>query len=255
MKYQVQENCLTVFLPHELDHHNAEEIRKESDHLIERNHIRYVIFDFAETNFMDSSGIGVIMGRYKRIYMLGGEVCAVHANERMKKILTMSGVTKIMQIYEEEKQMENTNEMQLIFDSRSSNESFARVTVAAFMTSLNPTVEEVSDVKTAVSEAVTNAIIHGYESEVHNIYIRCRTEGKTLYLEIEDEGKGIEDVKQAMEPLFTTKPELERSGMGFSFMEAFMDKLEVESVPGKGTTVKMEKTIGKGRRLWTTQSL
>ena len=151
--------------------------------------------------------------------------------------------------------MENTNEMQLIFDSRSSNESFARVTVAAFMTSLTPTVEEVSDVKTAVSEAVTNAIIHGYESEVHNIYIRCRTEGKTLYLEIEDEGKGIEDVKQAMEPLFTTKPELERSGMGFSFMEAFMDKLEVESVPGKGTTVKMEKTIGKGRRLWTTQSL
>ena len=151
--------------------------------------------------------------------------------------------------------MENTNEMQLIFDSRSSNESFARVTVAAFMTSLNPTVEEVSDVKTAVSEAVTNAIIHGYESEVHNIYIRCRKEGKTLYLEIEDEGKGIEDVKQAMEPLFTTKPELERSGMGFSFMEAFMDKLEVESVPGKGTTVKMEKTIGKGRRLWTTQSL
>ena len=151
--------------------------------------------------------------------------------------------------------MENTNEMQLIFDSRSSNESFARVTVAAFMTSLNPTVEEVSDVKTAVSEAVTNAIIHGYESEVHNIYIRCRTEGKTLYLEIEDEGKGIEDVKQAMEPLFTTKPELERSGMGFSFMEACMDKLEVESVPGKGTTVKMEKTIGKGRRLWTTQSL
>ena len=151
--------------------------------------------------------------------------------------------------------MENTNEMQLIFDSRSSNESFARVTVAACMTSLNPTVEEVSDVKTAVSAAVTPAIIHGDESEVHTIYIRCRTEGKTLYLEIEDEGKGIEDVKQAMEPLFTTKPELERSGMGFSFMEAFMDKLEVESVPGKGTTVKMEKTIGKGRRLWTTQSL
>lgn len=151
--------------------------------------------------------------------------------------------------------MEHTNEMQLIFDSRSSNESFARVTVAAFMTSLNPTVEEVSDVKTAVSEAVTNAIIHGYENEIHNILIRARTEGRTLYLEIEDEGKGIEDIKQAMEPLFTTKPELDRSGMGFSFMEAFMDSLEVMSAPGKGTTVKMEKTIGKGRRLWTTQSL
>lgn len=151
--------------------------------------------------------------------------------------------------------MENTNEMQLIFDSRSSNESFARVAVAAFMTALNPTVEEVSDVKTAVSEAVTNAVIHGYENEVKSIYIRCRTEGKTLYLEIEDKGKGIEDVKQAMEPLFTTKPELDRSGMGFSFMEAFMDQLEVISVPGQGTVVKMQKTIGEGRKLWTTQSL
>ena len=151
--------------------------------------------------------------------------------------------------------MENTNEMQLIFDSRSANESFARVTVAAFMTSLNPTVEEVSDVKTAVSEAVTNAIIHGYDNEVQNIYIRCHIEEKTLYLEIEDRGKGIEDVEKAMEPLFTTKPELERSGMGFAFMEAFMDHLEVISSPGKGTIVKMEKTIGKGRKIWTTQSL
>lgn len=151
--------------------------------------------------------------------------------------------------------MKNTNEMELVFDSRSANESFARVTVAAFMTSLNPTVEEVSDVKTAVSEAVTNAIIHGYENEVHNIYIRCRTEEKTLYLEIEDKGKGIEDVEKAMEPLFTTKPEIERAGMGFSFMEAFMDELEVESEPGKGTIVKMQKTIGKGRKLWTTQLL
>lgn len=102
MKYQVQENCLTIFLPREIDHHNADEIRKKSDQLIEKNHIKCVIFDFAQTNFMDSSGIGVIMGRYKMIYLLGGEVWAVHANERMKKILTMSGVTKIIQIYEEE---------------------------------------------------------------------------------------------------------------------------------------------------------
>ena len=95
MKYQVEENCLTIFLPGELDHHNAEEIRKGADKLIEENHIKCVIFDFQETNFMDSSGIGVIMGRYKMVYLLGGEVWAVHANERMKKILTMSGVTKI----------------------------------------------------------------------------------------------------------------------------------------------------------------
>lgn len=151
--------------------------------------------------------------------------------------------------------MKNTNEMELTFDSRSSNESFARVTVAAFMTSLNPTIEEVADVKTAVSEAVTNAIIHGYDQEVHKIYIRARTEEKTLYLEIKDTGRGMEDVEKAMEPLFTTKPELERSGMGFSFMEAFMDRLEVESELGKGTIVRMEKIIGKGRKPWTAQSL
>lgn len=102
MKYEVQENCLTIYLPQDVDHHNAEEIKREADHLIEKNHIRYVIFDFADTGFMDSSGIGVIMGRYKRIYMLGGEVWAVHTSERMKKILAMSGVTKIMQILEED---------------------------------------------------------------------------------------------------------------------------------------------------------
>ena len=102
MKYQVQENCLTIFLPNELDHHNAEDIRKHADELIEQHQIKCVIFDFANTNFMDSSGIGVIMGRYKLIYLLGGEVWAVHAIERVKKILTMSGVTRIIQIYEEE---------------------------------------------------------------------------------------------------------------------------------------------------------
>ena len=103
MKYQVQENCLTIFLPEDVDHHNAEEIKREADRLIDREHIRYIIFDFADTGFMDSSGIGVIMGRYKKVYMMGGEVWAVHTSKRMRKILTMSGVMKIMQIYEEDK--------------------------------------------------------------------------------------------------------------------------------------------------------
>ena len=124
-----------------------------------------------------------------------------------------------------------------------------------FMTQLNPTLEEVSDVKTAVSEAVTNALIHGYDGKVKKIMIRCWIEGQTLYVEIRDEGKGIENVEKAMEPLFTTRPELDRSGMGFAFMEAFMDNVYVESELGKGTLVRMKKTIGKGRELWTTQSL
>lgn len=151
--------------------------------------------------------------------------------------------------------MKNTNEMEIIFDSHSSNEGFARVSVAAFLTQLNPTVEEVADVKTAISEAVTNAIIHGYENEIHKVSIRCRIEGAKIMVEVKDNGVGIEDVEQAMTPLYTSKPELERSGMGFAFMEAFMDSVEVESVPGEGTTVRMKKTIGKGSKLWTTQSL
>ena len=121
--------------------------------------------------------------------------------------------------------MTRENKMELIFDSRSVNEGLARVAVASFLTQLNPTLEELADVKTAVSEAVTNAIIHGYDEEVREIRIRCRYEEQVIYIEVEDEGKGIEDVKKAMEPLFTTRPELERSGMGFSFMEAFMDEL------------------------------
>ena len=151
--------------------------------------------------------------------------------------------------------MKNTNEMEIRFDSRSENEGFARVAVASFMTQLNPTVEEVADVKTAVSEAVTNAIIHGYENEIHKVHIRCRIEENMFTVEVCDQGRGIENVEEAMQPMYTTKPEQDRSGMGFAFMEAFMDSVEVESVLGEGTKVKMKKAIGKGREIWTTQSL
>lgn len=142
--------------------------------------------------------------------------------------------------------MENTNELTLIFDSRPCNEGVIRVAVAAFCTQLNPTLEEVSDLKTAVSEAVTNAIIHGYEGEVHKITVRCAIQKRSILVDVQDEGVGIKDVEKAMEPMFTTKPEQERSGMGFTFMEAFMDEVSVESEPGKGTVVHMKKTIGKG---------
>lgn len=169
------------------------------------------------------------------------------------------------------------NEMEIIFDAVSENEGFARVAVAAFIAHLNPTVEEMADIKTAVSEAVTNSIIHGYENtegcagtgnnpairtfqkendnsvteetDAHGgdpgkVRIHCILEKEILHIEVADEGKGIEDVERAMEPLFTTRPELERSGMGFAFMEAFMDDLEVESTVGGGTKVHMIKKIG-----------
>lgn len=141
--------------------------------------------------------------------------------------------------------MEQTNEMMIEFDSRSCNESFARVAVAAFMTQLNPTLEEVADVKTALSEAVTNAIVHGYENEVKKVTVFCSISGQVLTLTVSDKGVGIADIAKAMEPLFTTKPDTERSGMGFAFMEAFMDDVQVESTVGEGTAVTMKKRIGR----------
>ena len=139
------------------------------------------------------------------------------------------------------------NEMQLEFRAISDNEAFARTAVAAFVAQLNPTLEEISDINTAVSEAVTNSIIHVYEgenSEENRVGVHCFIKGDVLEVEIRDNGVGIGDIDRAMEPLFTTKPELERSGMGFSFMEAFMDDLEVLSEPGQGTTVHMVKKLG-----------
>lgn len=135
------------------------------------------------------------------------------------------------------------NEIKLEFDAVSANEAFARVAVAAFMTPLNPTLEEIADVKTAVSEAVTNAIIHGYEGMQGKVTMHCILQDGLLHIEIKDQGRGIVDIRQAMEPLFTTKPELDRSGMGFSFMEAFMDDLQVQSAIGEGTVITMEKKI------------
>ncbi len=146
--------------------------------------------------------------------------------------------------------MEQKNEMSITFDSRSCNEGFARVAVAAFCTQLNPTLEEVADIKTAVSEAITNSIIHGYDHEVKKIRIDCKTENRNLHVWVVDEGKGIVDIKKAMEPMYTTRPELDRSGMGFAFMEAFMDEISVESKPGQGTTVYMRKHIGKQNGLY-----
>lgn len=137
------------------------------------------------------------------------------------------------------------NEMELSFLSKSNNEAFARITVAAFAAQLDPTVEELADIKTAVSEAVTNSIIHGYEDTEGIVKIKAKLLDNTIEIEITDSGKGIEDVELARKPLYTTKGNLERSGMGFTIMESFMDKVDIRSVVGIGTRVIMKKTIKK----------
>lgn len=141
--------------------------------------------------------------------------------------------------------MENRKEqLRMEIESLSKNEEFARVVVAVFISRMNPTLEELDDVKTAVSEAVTNAVIHGYQGKDGIIYIEASVEGDELTVAVRDKGVGIRDVKQAMEPMFTSDATGERSGMGFSFMEAFMDEVKVESAPDEGTTVTMKKRIG-----------
>lgn len=147
--------------------------------------------------------------------------------------------------------MKRNNRMQLRFASMSENESFARVTVAAFVSQLDPTMEELTDIKTVVSEAVTNAIIHGYDSSPdEEIVITALIQDDRFILTVEDSGKGIEDLELARQPLYTSKPELERSGMGFTIMENFMDQVDIVSVPGQGTKVVMAKRIESKKALF-----
>ena len=139
--------------------------------------------------------------------------------------------------------MDFENEMKLEFISKSVNEAFARISIAAFASQLDPTIEELADIKTAVSEAVTNSIIHGYDNKQGIVKIVAKLKNNEIIIEISDNGKGIENVDIAKEPLYTTKPNLERSGMGFTIMESFMDNLEIESIVGLGTKVTMSKKI------------
>jgi stage II sporulation protein AB (anti-sigma F factor) len=142
------------------------------------------------------------------------------------------------------------NEMNLQFSALSQNESFARVTVAAFIAQLDPTMDELTEIKTVVSEAVTNAIIHGYENDPSGIvYIQLTIEDNMIDMTIKDVGLGITDVEEARQPLFTTKPDLERSGMGFTIMENFMDEVEVHSQPGSGTEVRLRKHLKLNKML------
>ena len=137
------------------------------------------------------------------------------------------------------------NEMRLEFPSKSNNEAFARITVAAFSVQLDPTIEELADIKTAVSEAVTNCIIHAYENREGIIKIKCKIVDNSVFIEIVDNGVGIDNIERAKQPLYTSKPNLERSGMGFTIMENFMDEVKVESIEGLGTKITMIKNIVK----------
>lgn len=141
--------------------------------------------------------------------------------------------------------MQYENEASVFFRAKSENESFSRIFIAGFLSQLDPTLSELIDIKTAVSEAVTNAIIHGYEQAEGMVEVFCGYIDNEVYIKISDQGKGIPDISRAREPLYTSKPDMERSGMGFTIMESFMDQIQVESSMGKGTCIHMKKILTK----------
>lgn len=262
--YKKEDKQLIFKIDEDIDECTVQKIRRKLDNEIERHMPKEVIFDFNNVSFMDSAGIGLIIGRYKLANMLGGKVQVANMTTPVRKIFEMSGLQKIIpevqkktrSLFTEKKtrslfqnlrrcNMNNTydNEMKIEFLSKSNNEAFARISVAAFIAQLDPTLEEIADIKTAVSEAVTNSIIHGYEERQGIVKLICKIREKEVFIEISDSGKGIENVDIAKQPLYTTKANLERSGMGFTIMESFMDDVEVESVLGLGTKVTMRRKI------------
>ena len=265
VQIQIREETVQACLSGEIDHHSAAQMREKIDESVIQSGAKTLVLDFSLVTFMDSSGIGLVMGRFRLMQENGGELvlqkpaCTAAQGDEAGRI---GQAGKIPVVFHRANSgmwktsrtnggfvMKAMNTMRLCFDSRSCNEAFARTAVAAFLCGLDPTVEELSDVKTAVSEAVTNCIVHGYRSRIDKVYltatigIKPKDTAPWVVIRIRDKGCGIEDVHKAMEPLFTTAPEEERAGLGFAVMESLMDRVKVVSHPGKGTTVTLEKRI------------
>ena len=202
MEIEAAGDRLTARIKGELDHHSAAQARAQLDALLTDERIRELRIDLRGLTFMDSSGLGVILGRYRVIAGRGGRVLIGGANRAIDRILRMAGIYTLA------------------------------------------TIEELTDVRTAISEAVTNAIIHGYSQKGGTVRMDCSIDGDVFTATITDKGRGIADIEQAMQPFFTSAPDLERSGMGFCVMQAFMDSVDVKSTPGEGTKVTMTKRIG-----------
>ena len=204
---------LAAYLSGEIDHHAAQTLRREIDAQVDDRLPELLTLDFSGVTFMDSSGVGLILGRGRHVSALGGR-------------LTVQNPVKIT------------------FAGRSVNEGFARAALAAFLVQLDPTVPQLADMKTAVSEAVTNCIVHAYPDKIGPITMTAAIyEGGIVRITITDRGVGIPDIAKAMEPMFTTGDAEERAGLGFAVMQSFMDKVKVSSTPGRGTRVTLTKRL------------
>ena len=249
LKFKRKNKTLIILVAGEIDHHSSKELRSKTESALEQMGGRNIIFGFQEVTFMDSAGIGVMIGRYKQVQSLGGRIAIACPNEKIEEMIQLSGLSRLLPTFVSLDAAiayaEGRKSDAVFFTAKSENEGFARLFAAGFLTQLDPTISEMTDVKTAVSEAVTNAIIHGYEEKGGLVELFCGYIGRKIYIEIADTGKGIENIERAREPLYTSKPEMERSGMGFTIMETFMEKVRIESRIGVGTRIFMEKTLAK----------
>ena len=240
-----KDKVLTFLIEGELDHHGAKNAMRYIGREIDLNLPRQCNLDMKGISFMDSSGIALILGTYRRMNELDGRMSVVNLPGQARRVLGAAGIQKIVDIQIErwELHMKPINEMFLRFPSRSANEGFARTSAACFAAQLDPTLAEVEDIKTAVSEAVTNCIVHAYPDKLGTIWLHAKIYEQAVFeVVIKDKGCGIEDLEQARKPMFTTGGG-DRAGMGFTIMESFMDTLKISSARGRGTTVTMRKKI------------
>ena len=222
----------------ELDHHGARNALRELELSIDAALPKKLVLDLAGVTFMDSSGIALILRAQQRMQLLDGSLLVRNVPQQARPAGddTIKGGVHTMKT-------KANNEVTLAFPSRSSNEGFARAAVSCFAAQMDPTLNELEDIKTAVSEAVTNAIVHAYPDSIGQVVVKVRIcPDQVLEVTVRDHGRGIPDIEKARQPMFTTGGE-ERSGMGFTIMESFMDRLVVRSTPGRGTTVVMRKRL------------
>ena len=242
---------LYAYLAGEIDHDTAQSLRMQLDDALVSRSPRTLIIDLGGVGFMDSSGIGLILGRVRTAALWGGHVTVRGLSPQLKKMAELSGVSALAVLEDAGKGAKTSTgcwkapsvkaKRIWLAPSGSVNESFARGAVSAFVLCLDPLVTDLNDLKTAVSEAVTNAIVHGYRDTIGTVYITAviYADG-TVQVKVRDRGCGIPDIEKAMEPLFTTGGE-ERAGLGFAVMQSFCDSVRVISKPQKGTTVTLTK--------------
>lgn len=242
IKSRVMNKTLYILLSGELDEYTAKTVRKELDTLFdtEKGFVQ-IVLDLSELTFMDSTGVGVLIGRYKKMIEYNKPIFISNPSRNAERIFKMSGLYEIMpKIVWLGDNMKNL--MELKFKAVPENESFARSVAAGFLMQMNPTLEEIEDVKTAVSEAVTNSIVHAYPDKPGMVTMRMSIKDNDVHISVIDNGIGIVDIQKALSPFYTSKPDQERSGMGFTVIEAFMDALEVKNSKD-GLIVNMRKKI------------